>query len=118
MAKGGNNQNAEATAEADSTESKSDSRHIMIDVPTGDPSGLSGSQKRVDVIRALAKTGEFTRGAIAKHITELQGGKKLAYQQVFQATRGIEGIPAAQRGKPAEEGASDSTEEVTEEAVA
>lgn len=85
---------AAATAEAN------DQRFITLNVPAGDPSGLEGNQKRVDVIRALANTGEWTRGDIAKHISTLQG-TKVPYQIVFQATKGIANVKAAPRGEAA-----------------
>jgi hypothetical protein len=81
--------------------SSEDQRFITLNVPEGDPSGLTGVQKRTDVIRTLAKTGEWTRGDIAKHISKLQG-KKVPYQIVFQATRGIANVKAAPRGESAE----------------
>jgi hypothetical protein len=87
---------ADTGSAAPAAAAEGDSRFIMLSVPTGDPSGLSGQQKRVDVIRALAKTGEWTRGDIAKHITKLQG-TKVAYQIVFQATRGIPNVKKAER---------------------
>ena len=121
----GNQPEAEAsTGTADAGEAKADSRLIMLNVPTGHPvtslganplnsaeqlALAAGSHPRNAVIRALAKTGEWTRGDIAKEITKLQfpnGGGKVAYQIVFQATRGITNVKAAQRGeKPAEGGA-------------
>lgn len=102
MARGNTNgETAEATeAPAEATAEKgADSRFKMLNVPTGHASGLSGEQKRVDVIRALANTGKYTRGEIKKQINEL--GDPIAYQIVFQATRGIEGIPKAERKAPA-----------------
>lgn len=97
----GNSNNETAAAESTGGENAAasggdDSRFIMLNVPEGDPSGLTGQQKRVDVIRALAKTGEWTRGDIAKHISKLQG-VKVAYQIVFQATRGIPNVKKAER---------------------
>jgi hypothetical protein len=105
---------APASTETAAATEGNDSRFVMLNVPEGDPSGLSGQQKRVDVIRALAKTGEWERGRIAKHISQLQGSK-VAYQIVFQATRGIpnvkkaerqEAAPATAEGAPAAEAAT------------
>jgi hypothetical protein len=120
MAKGTNEGQA-APAEATTTTETAaatdgnDNRFITLNVPEGDPSGLTGEQKRVDVIRALAKTGEWTRGDIAKHISKLQG-VKVPYQIVFQATKGIANVKAAPRGDNAE--AAPAGEAATETVVA
>lgn len=95
------NQNEATETEAGEATATADSRLIMIDVPEGHASGLSGRQPRNAVIRALAETGDWTRGDIAKEITTLQypdGSKKVPYQIVFQATKNIQGIKMAQRG--------------------
>jgi hypothetical protein len=96
-----------------------DNRFITITVPEGDPVTTlgenplkageqlalsAGAHKRVDYIRALAKTGEWTRGDIAKQVTKLQygtSGRKVPYQIVFQATRGIPNVKKAPRGDDA-----------------
>lgn len=97
------NQNTEETVETEAAEAAPthSTNQIMLDVPEGDPSGLSGNQPRTAVIRALASTGEWTRGEIAKHITKLQfpnGEKKVPYQIVFQATKNIPNVKMAERG--------------------
>ncbi len=95
------NETTEAPAEtATATEATADSRLIMIDVPAGHASGLSGKVARNEVMRALAKTGEWTRGEIAKEITTLQfpdGSKKVPYQIVYQATKNITETKMVQR---------------------
>ena len=92
----------ETAVEGTATEAKAaDSRLIVLNVPEGDPSGLVGSHPRNAVIRALAATGEWTRGAIAKHVSGLQfpggTGKEVPYQIVFQATKGVENIKLVER---------------------
>lgn len=113
MAKGENNEVQATTDVAPATTPTvavppQDNRRILLNVPEGDPSGLSGQQPRADVIRALAATGNWERGAIAKHITSLQftpeqiaAGHKVAYQIVFQATKGMAGVKASPRGAAA-----------------
>jgi hypothetical protein len=120
MARGNSNNGdtTEAPAEGaatEATEAKSgDSRFKMLDVPEGHASGLSGQQKRVDVIRAMAKTGQYTRGQIKTAINEL--GDPIAYQIVFQATRGIDNIPKAERKAKAEAPAESAAEATPVEA--
>ena len=106
MARNTNNEAGETPAAA-TEEATVDSRLIMIDVPEGHASGLSGSQPRNAVMRALASTGEWTRGEIAKEITKLQG-KKVAYQIVYQATKNIKETKMVQRGEEAGETAGET----------
>lgn len=101
MAKNANTEATTKTTEA----AAPDSRLIQLDVPAGDPSGLEGKQPRNAVIRALASTGNWTRGDIAKHITTLQypnGNGKVPYQIVFQATKGIGNIKLVERAEKTE----------------
>jgi hypothetical protein len=118
MARGNSNTEEASATEAPATTegaaASADSRFKMLDVPEGHASGLSGRQKRVDVIRAMANTGQYTRGQIKTAINEL--GDPIAYQIVFQATRGIDNIPKAERKAkeaPAAEGATAETAEAT-----
>jgi hypothetical protein len=75
------------------------------DVAEGTPLALSaGSHPRAAFIRALARTGEWERGAIAKECTKLQfteeqikAGKKVPYQIVFQATSKIPNVKKSDR---------------------
>lgn len=101
--------------EAGATEGKTDQRFMKLNVPAGDPSGLEGEVKRVDYIRALWKTGDYTRGEIRKMVCDL--GDDIAYQIVFQATKGQGAGKMADRGKKAEE-AEEATEVATEESAA
>lgn len=76
---------APANTTSTSTTDASDERYKMITDPA------SGKvMRRVDFIRDLWKTGQYTRGEIAKKVTEIQG-KKCLYQIVFAATKNIPG---------------------------
>lgn len=91
---------ADATAATEAAPA-ADNRFIKVSIPEGHPSGLAaGEHKRIDVIRAMADTGNFTRGEIAAELTKLQG-VKVAYQIVFQATKGHPKIKAAQKAEAA-----------------
>lgn len=101
-----NTEVATDTAVAESTATP-DSRLIMLDVPAGhavttlgEHALAAGKHPRNAVIRAFARTGEYDRGSIAKIISELQG-VKVAYQIVFQATKGIPNVKAAPKAEAA-----------------
>lgn len=78
---------AEATATANTSADTVDERYRMIKHPeTGE------MVKRIDYIRHLWTDKKMSRGNIAKHLTQLTG-KKVLYQIVFSATRGLPGGP-------------------------
>lgn len=88
-----------ATTPATVTEPTSDERYVFINVDDG--KGGKVPAKRKDIIISLwtgvvttynPEGKKFSRGAIAKLLTEW-AGKKVAYQIVFQATSKIEGGP-------------------------
>lgn len=83
----------ENTAGVEGDAPKQDNRSIVLNVPEGHVSGLSGEVKRSDYIKNRWASRSVSRGEIAKELTELQG-KEVPYQIVFQATKGLEG------GKP------------------
>ena len=113
-----NTEVAEGTTEAPATETAAAATPertnlIQINVPEGhvvtqlaEGALAAGQHPRNAVIRALAATGEWTRGAIAKEISALQG-KKVTYQIVFQATKNIPNVKLVER-----ESASAGTAEV------
>lgn len=83
-----------------------DDRYVMVTRPSD---GVK--VKRQDYIRQLWAEGKMTRGAIAKHLTELNAvdkggsGKKVPYQIVFAATKKLPGGPpkdAAATATPAQ----------------
>src|SRR3954463_1082896 len=59
----------------------------------GDTSKAGQTVNRIDYIRAAWVTGKQSRGLIAKELTRLSG-KKVTYQIVFSATKGVAGGPA------------------------
>jgi|GEM_PF-6206561 len=84
---------SEVEAEAEAPAEKK-SRAIMLTHPeTGE------EVRRLDYIRELWVTGEYTRGEIARHLSEISN-KPVAYQIVFQATKGLAGGPVRQRKAP------------------
>lgn len=84
-------QNAEAGAAP--AAAANDERYKMVTLKDG------SSMKRIDYIRKRWQEGT-ARGAIAKELSEL-AGKKVPYQIVFAATKGVPGGPA--KSAPAEE---------------
>jgi hypothetical protein len=93
MPKGGNNSNANtddtATAEA---APKTDKRRIVLqeNAELGIP---AGGEPRADFIRRQWQSGQYTRREITDMVSKAQG-EEIAYQIVFQATKGVEGGPA------------------------
>jgi len=69
----------------------------------GDTSKSGSVVNRIDFIRSAWQVGKQARGAIAKELTRL-AGKKITYQIVFSATKGLAGGPTpapAAAGTPA-----------------
>lgn len=86
---------AAAAAPAGDAATASDERYKMVTPPaTKNPDGTetpSAPVKRVDYIRDLWAR-KMSRGDIARHLTQITG-KKVPYQIVFAATKGIQGGP-------------------------
>lgn len=74
-------------AAATVAEAKSDERFKFVTDPT-----TQLPVKRKEYIVRLFTENKMSRGAIAKHLSEITG-KKVAYQIVFAATKGIKGGP-------------------------
>jgi hypothetical protein len=66
----------------------------------GDTSKSGQTVNRIDFIRSSWQVGKQPRGAIAKEASRL-GGKKITYQIVFSATKGLPGGPAPAPAAPA-----------------
>lgn len=86
-------------------EVKADERFKMIVRPGSNP---PEQVKRIDYIRELwtgkvtssnPEGKKYSRGAIAKHLTEITG-KKVQYQIVFAATKGVAGGPPKEDAAP------------------
>lgn len=65
----------------------------------GDTSKSGQSVNRIDFIRSAWTVGKQARGAIAKEVSRL-AGKKITYQIVFSATKGVAGGPAPAPATP------------------
>jgi len=94
--------NTETNAATEAAPATTDSRSVILTIPADHVSrphlALGDGEntvKRQDYIKKLWASKQFTRGEIAKQLTELQG-KPVPYQIVFQATKGLDG------GKPKE----------------
>jgi len=71
-----------------------DDRYVLV-TTDGQNGTTAGAQvKRIDLIRTLWGAG-MSRGNIAKYLTALSG-KKVPYQIVFSATKGLAGGPPKQ----------------------
>ncbi len=66
----------------------------------GDTSKSGQTVNRIDYIRSAWTVGKQARGAIAKELSRLSG-KKVTYQIVFSATKGVAGGPAPAAAAPA-----------------
>ena len=66
----------------------------------GDTSQSGKTINRIDYIRSAWTVGKQARGAIAKELSRLSG-KKVTYQIVFSATKGVAGGPAPAAAAPA-----------------
>jgi len=99
-----NEQTAEAAAPVtEAAAPATDNRYVKVTVPEGNEAGIEpGEYKRVELIRKLAdpENVRFTRGEIAAFLTKWSG-QKVAYQIVFQATKGGAGVKAAQKAEAA-----------------
>lgn len=73
--------NPEANAAA---ETEKASRGIMLTLEDG------STVRRLDYIRELWASKQYTRGEIKTKVIEL-GGKEIPYQIIFSATKGLEG---------------------------
>lgn len=89
MAKNNDPATEVATTETPATENAADKRAIVLTLKDG------STEKRADYIRRRWGEKNATRSQIAAELSELQG-KKVPYQIVFQATKGVEGGPPAQ----------------------
>jgi hypothetical protein len=78
---------------------RTDSRQIMLEVPTVDDDGNDGPPQKMtrnDYIRLRFNDG-VDRGTIRKEVAALQG-KDVSYQVIFQATKGMENSTTKKRG--------------------
>jgi CelD/BcsL family acetyltransferase involved in cellulose biosynthesis len=92
---------AEVAAEAVEAAPAVDERYkkISVDAEAATFAGLDGSKvgetlNRIDFIRSAWTVGKKSRGDIARELTRL-AGKKVTYQIVFSATKGVDGGPDA-----------------------
>lgn len=86
------NKDAEGVTDTAETEApKQDKRRIVL--PENAELGIpAGGEPRADFIRRQWATKQYTRREITDMVSKAQG-TEVAYQIIFQATKGVEGSP-------------------------